>query len=116
MPDFLIGFVYHEPEAYAQWKQGLVGDYESCTGLWVTAESLEEAIAWGEVVAEALHREMNDDPQADWRTNYHCFLEENPAAGTWAHCLDFFQRVRVGEMPPLSEMGTDAYTRWQKRS
>lgn len=115
MPDYLIGFSYHEPEPYALWQRGVVEDFESSDGLWVTAGTPAEAIAWGERVAEALHRRVND-PAADWSGAGHfAWLEESPATSSWAHCLDFFQRVRAGEMPPLDRMGTEAYRRWQER-
>jgi hypothetical protein len=117
MRDFLVGFSYHEPEPHAMWQRGIVEDYESSTGLWVIAEQPTEAIAWAEHVAKALHRKVNDDPLADWKQAGHfCWIEENPSTSGWSHCLGFFQRVRVGEMPPLERMGTEAYCRWQARN
>ena len=113
MPEYLVGICYHEPEPLAQWRRGLIEDYESSTGLWVIADTPERAVAWGERVGEALHRRVNNDPIADWSSAYSCWLEESPAASGWAYCLDFFQHVRVGEMPALERMGTEAYNRWQ---
>ena len=116
MPEYLVGFSYHESEPFARWQHGLTEDYESSTGLWVTADTPAEAVAWGERVGEALHRWINGDPVAEWAGAGHfCWLEESPAASGWAHCLDFFQRVRAGQMPPLDRMSTEAYSRWQKR-
>ncbi|MBO0699183.1 MAG: hypothetical protein J2P46_12375 [Zavarzinella sp.] len=116
MPEYLVGFSYHEPEPYALWQRGVIEDFESGTGLWVTADTPAGAVAWGERVAEALHRRVNNDPTADWAGAGHsCWVEESPAASGWAHCLDFFQRVRAGQMPPLDRMGTDAYVRWRER-
>jgi len=115
MPEFLIGFSFHEPEPFAQWQRGLIEDYESSTGIWITADNHREALAWAEQVAQAVHRRVNNDPSADWREAGHfCWLEESPTQSGWTHCLSFFQHVGVGEMPPLEEMGTDAYDRWQK--
>lgn len=116
MPEYLVGICYHEPEPYALWKLGLIEDYESSTGLWVTPKSPAEAVAWGERVGEALHRKVNTDPTADWLAEYSCWLEESPSTSGWAHCLDFFQRVHVGEMPPLERMGTKAYVDWQQQN
>ncbi len=113
MPEYLIGICYHEPEPFALWMRGIIEDYESSTGLWVAADTSDEAVAWGERVGEALHRHINYDPNAEWSADYSCWLEESPSASDWAHCLDFFQRVRVGEMPSLDGMGTEAYVRWQ---
>ena len=113
MREYLIGICYHEPEPFAQWERGEIEDFESSTALWVIAETPDEALAWGSRVGEALHRHVNHNPTADWSTSYSCWLEKSPEAGGWAHCLDFFQRVRVGDMPELEQMGTEAYIRWQ---
>jgi hypothetical protein len=55
MPEFLVGICYHEPESFDLWRRGLIEDCESSTGLWVIADSSEQAIAWGRRVGEALH-------------------------------------------------------------
>lgn len=116
MPDYLLDFSYHEPEPFALWQRGVIEDFESGTGLWVTADTPAAAVAWAERVAEALHRRVNGDPAADWRgAGRFCRVEASPAASGWAHCLDFFRRVRAGEMPPLDQMGTEAYVRWQEQ-
>jgi hypothetical protein len=114
MPEYLVGICYHKPEPFAQWQRGVIEDYESSTGLWVTADTPAEAIEWGERVGEALHRLVNGAPTADWSASYSCWLEESPATSEWAHCLNFFQRVQLGEMLPLDQMGTEAYIRWQQ--
>lgn len=86
-------------------RAGITEDFESSTGLWIAADTPAEATAWGERVAEALHRQVNHDPAADWAGAGHfCRVEGSLAASGWA-CLDFFQRVRVGEMPPLDGHG-----------
>ena len=114
MPEYLVGFIYHEPEPFALWQRGVIEDYESSTGLWVTASTSEEAVSWGGCVAEALHRSVNSDPDAEWASaGYFCWLEADPASSSWQHCLDFFQHVQAGEMPTLDRMGTEAYRRWQ---
>ena len=113
MPEYLVGISYHEPNSFALWQRGFIEDYESSTGLWVTAESPSDAISWGKHVGEARHRWVNTDPFADWTANYECWLEDPPEASGWLHCLDFFQRVRVGEMPDHDRMGTQAHARWQ---
>jgi hypothetical protein len=116
MPEYLVGLSYHEPVAHVLWQRGVIEDYESSTGLWVTADTPAEAVAWAERVAEALYRGLNSDPVADWAEAGHfCWVEESPSTSAWAHCLDFFPRVRVGEMPELSRLGSEAYRRWQER-
>ena len=113
MPEYLVGFSYHEPEPFSQWQHGLIEDHESSTAVWVAADTSAEAVAWGERVGEALHRRVNDDPTADWAAAGHsCWVEESPEASCWAHCLDFFLHVQVGELPLLDRMGAEAYNRW----
>lgn len=116
MPEFLVGFTYHEPDSYALWQQGAIEDFETSTGLWVSAGTPEEAISLAQRVAEELHRHTNGDPSADWSgVGHHCWVVESPAESCWGHCLNFFQRVRVGEMPSLDRMGTAAFVRWQEQ-
>lgn len=116
MPQYLIGMMFHEPEPFAQWNRGLIEDYESSTGLFIEAPSAPEVIAWGEQVAQALLRRVNYDDSLDWKSfGYFCWLEESPETSCWNHCLDFFLRVRVSQMPDLEQMGTAAYVRWQEK-
>jgi hypothetical protein len=62
---YLVGIVFHEPDAFAAWNRGTIEDYESSTGVFVDAASREEAIAWGEVTGEALLRFVNRDSSLD---------------------------------------------------
>ncbi len=111
--EFLIGVMYHEPEAYDQWNRGLIEDYESSTGLFVEADSAEAAVAWGERVGQELLRHVNGGASLDWKSlGYFCRLEETPRDSGWGHCLDFFQHIRVGQWPDLDLMTTEVYTRW----
>ena len=113
MPEYLVGIMFHEPEAFASWKNGHIEDYESSTGLFVEADSGAEAITWGEQVGQALLRHVNRDDTLDWSAfGYDCWLEESAESSGWEHCLGFFQHVRVGELPNLEQMTTKAYTRW----
>ena len=113
MAEYLVGILYHEPEPFAQCNDGLVEDYESSTGLFIEADSPEAAVAWGEQVGEALLRHVNREATLDWRAlGYRCWLEESPRESGWGHCLNFFQHVRVGQMPDLERMTTAAYRRW----
>lgn len=56
MNKFLIGFTYHEPEG---WE---FEDCESCIGVYVTASTLGEAIAWTEHITEELLRAPSSLP------------------------------------------------------
>lgn len=111
MPTYLIGIMLHEPESFALWNRGIIEDYESNTGLFIEAGSEAEAIEWGEQVGTALLRHLNQDDSLDWKRKYCCYLE-NPKTTAWKHCLDFFQHVRVGEMPDLNRMTAKAYAQW----
>lgn len=115
MPEYLIGFSYHDPQAYEIWQRGEVEDFESSTGVWIAASSAEEALLWGEQIARALQRHTNGGQLDNWHEAGHgCWVEESPTTSSWAHCLDFFTHVQAGEMPPMEQLGTEAYIRWQK--
>jgi|GEM_PF-2253501 len=117
MREFLIGFCFHEPEAWASHQRGILEDYESSTGVFVEANSAEDALAWGEVIATELLRYSNHDPTLDWKNlGYFCWIEKDPQTSSWKHCLSFFKHVRAGEMPDLTEMGTPAYSRWAEEN
>jgi hypothetical protein len=91
----------------------LLEDHESSTGLFIDAYAAAEAVAWGQHVGQALLRYVNHDDSLNWKMlGYFCWVEESPRESCWSHCLDFFLRVRFGEMPSLEHMGTDAYRRW----
>ncbi len=116
MQEFLIGFDFHEPERFAQFQRGIIEDFESSTGLFVEADNQLEAMAWAEIVAAELLKHLNHDPTLDWKAmDYSCWVEEIPESSSWKHCLSFFQRVKVGEMPDLTQMGTPAYIEWAKQ-
>ena len=115
MNEYVIGFGYHEPESYAAWERGVTEDFESSTGIFISAPTKEEALRWGEVVAGELFRRLNPKEARTWKEVGHdLWIEENPASCSWKHCLGFFQHVHVGEAPDFTEMGTPAYVRWMK--
>ena len=117
MSRYLVGIMFHEPEPYALWNRGIIEDYESSTGLFVSANTREEAISWGEVVGQLLLRRLNNDPDLNWADcGYSCWIEDDVESSEWSHCKDFFQSVDVGVVPNLDEMGTAAYERWMERT
>ena len=110
---YLVGFCFHEPGAYEMAQRGLMEDYESSTGVFVNAPSAEEALAWGETVAEALFRHIHGDASLDWKAaGDFAWIEESPQTGAWKHCLGFFPRVAIGQMPDFDRMSGDAYEEW----
>lgn len=115
--EYLIGVMYHEPDSLDLWNRGIIEDYESCTGLFIEAESAEAAVAWVEEVGQALLRLVNGDATLDWKSlGYFCWVEPSLQDSGWAHCLDNFQHVRVGQWPEIERMTTAAYTRWMDRT
>ncbi len=107
MTEFLIGIMYHEPESYAHWNSGLVEDYESSVGILIEANSSEEAIAWAGHIGQSLLSHVNDDDTLDWNAlGYFCWWEEATSDNGWTHWLNFFQHVKVGEMPDLDKFTT----------
>ncbi|MEM5299590.1 hypothetical protein VSR82_35430 [Burkholderia sp. JPY481] len=113
--EYLVIFQYHEPEPRQLFERGLIEDYESTTGVFISAGSADEALTWCEAIAQELLWRCNDDKSVDWkRLGHSCWIESNPEKSPWGHCLSFFQHVHVGEMPNVDEMGTAAYVNWQK--
>jgi hypothetical protein len=112
--EYLVIFQYHEPEPRQLFERGLIEDYESTTGVFIKAASAEEALVWGEAIAQELLLRCNGDGSLDWKDfGYSCWIEANPDKSSWRHCLDFFQHVQVREMPNTEAMGTSAYINWQ---
>ena len=108
--------MFHEPEPFALWNQGVLEDYESSTGCFIDAPSSEDAVAWGEIIGSALLQHLNADQSLDWKGfGYYCWIEESPDTSQWKHCLAYFQRVTVGELPDFSQMTSEAYRLWTEQ-
>ena len=113
---YLVGIMYHEPEAFALWKRGVIEDYESSTGIFVDAPLREEAVAWGEIIGQAVLRSLNSDDGLDWKGfGYSAWVEDSIDKSGWSHAVPFFQHVRAGEMPDLSKFSAEAYKEWVQR-
>lgn len=94
--EYLVIFQYHEPEPLQLFERGVIEDYESTTGVFITAASEEEALNWCKAIAQALLCHCNDDRSLDWtRFGHSCWIEPDPGKSTWGHCLDFFS-ARAG--------------------
>jgi hypothetical protein len=117
MNEYLIGIEYHEPENWKLWQQGEIEDYESSIGLFVLANSSDEAISWAEKVGEKLLRFVNSDLLLNYsELGYSCWHEPSLEESGWSHCVSYFQHVTVGEMPTLERMTTKAYEEWQLKN
>lgn len=117
MTTYLVGMLYHEPESWALYQAGVMEDCESSTGIFIDAYSLEEAVAWGEKIAETLLRKSNNDETLDWKgLGYFCWVEAEPNTSNWKHCLSFFQRISLGEWSDFDALGTFAYEKWAEQN
>lgn len=113
MKKYLVGISYHEPESYDSWKKGIIEDYESSTGIFIVANSKNEAISWAEEIGEKLFQKENPNELSSWKSfEYDCWIEHDWEKSGWSHCLDFFQTINYGELPDLNKMGTKAYIEW----
>ena len=117
MKEYLVGLMYHEPKSYQMWLDGVMEDYESSTGIFIEANSEGDALKWSESIASKLFQQLNPKEDKEWKEfKYSNWVESDPTSCAWNHCLDFFQRVRVGELPDFSKMGTGAYSRWMSKN
>jgi len=115
MNEYLISLEYHYPKDYDLWIKGVIEDYEAHTGLFVRAETVEQALEWGAVVAARLLNHVHAKMGLTLEQFQHeCSLEVDPNQSDWTHCLGFFQHVAYGEMPELDRMTTAAYVRRQE--
>jgi hypothetical protein len=117
MTAFLIGLSWWDPEEVAACKRvGLDSDPRCSTGIFVDADTGDEALSWGKAVAnkhmEFLFGEKNFAPDA---LAVFCWIEADPEHSSWKHCVEFFQRVSVGQFPDFHRMTTEAYSEWCKQ-
>ena len=97
------------------WRKGKTEDFESSTGIFINANSKEEAIAWGEKIGVYLFKKENPNELKSWKSFGHsCWVEEDWDRSGWKHCLDLFQIVEAGVIPDLEKMRTQAYSDWYK--
>jgi hypothetical protein len=114
MPAFLYGFGYEDKDEM-EYNRLTNSDFESSTGVLIDAPSEADALAWGIEISEAFLRHIHRDPAVSWKAlNYAHWIEADPESCSWKHCLSFFPRVRVGELPDFSQMTSEAYVRWSK--
>ena len=117
MSTFLVGIGWCDPEEVAAYKRvGLDDDPRCSTRLFVDSATPDEAVSWAESVALKYMEFLfphNRHPQD--ALEIFCWLEESPGSSAWKHCLEFFQRVSVGQFPDFQKMTTEAYSDWCKR-
>src|SRR5262249_7048195 len=86
--EYLVMFQYHEPESLQLFERGVIEDYESTTGVFITANSAEEALIWCNAIAQEVLWRCNDDRSLDWQqSGYSCWIESDPETSSWSHCL-----------------------------
>ncbi len=114
MNEYLVGIIYHYPEDYEIQQKGFNEDYESFTCLFVEASSSDEAIDWAYVVGTKLLNYVNKKTNLKMSDFQHdCRLVSESSNRNF---LDFYQRVKVNEMPDVSLMTTEARMQWKKNS
>lgn len=114
MTKYLVGMIYHDPVSYEMWRSGHIEDFESTTGVFITAEHESGAIEWGEQIAQKLFERINPSEANSWKSfGYTCWILDDWKNSYWKHCLDFFQNVSANEIPNLEKMGSVAYVKWQ---
>ncbi|GAC1303460.1 MAG: hypothetical protein NVSMB24_09520 [Mucilaginibacter sp.] len=112
MKEYLIAICFHEAESYKSWLKGEIEDYESSTGIFITANSELEALKWGEIVADKLFKTLNPGEQKSWKDfEYDCRIEDVESSA-WQSTFGFFQKIKYGEMPNFDLMGTAAFKQW----
>lgn len=93
--EYLVIFQYREPEPLQLFERGVAEDYESTTGVFINAESDEEALIWSGAIAQERLRYCNGDRSLDWKyMGYTNWIESNPEKLPWSHCLSFFSMPR----------------------
>jgi hypothetical protein len=118
MNAFLIGLSWRDPEEVASFvRMGLDDDSRWSTGIFITAGDKATALSWGNEVGKKfmdfLFANKNYQPK---ELELFCWVEEDPPKSSWKHCLDFFQRIQIGQHPEFQKMTADAYGDWCKKA
>ena len=99
---YLIGIMYHEHKPYDLWTRGIIEDYESTSGVYIQAASIEEALNWAEDIGQRVLDELNPGSDLDWKgMGYQAWHVKEPSKSNWAHCLGSFPKVKIGEYPDV---------------
>lgn len=111
---FLIGISWCDPEEVAACKRvGLDDDPRCSTGLFIDSKTPDEALSWAETVAGDYMRFLFDDKQYLKEVfETFCWVVEKPETSAWKHCLGFFQKITVGQLPDFQKMTIEAYNEW----
>jgi hypothetical protein len=114
---FLIAISWSDPEEVAAYKRVGLDDDPCCsTGKFIHADTAEDALSWGNAVAtkymEFLFQQKNYAPED---LDVYCWVEANPETSSWMHCLEFFQKVIIGQYPDFQRMTSEAYSEWCRK-
>ena len=117
MSTFLVGISWCDPEEVAACKRvGLDDDVSCSTGLFIDADSGDDALSWGNAVAKKYMKFLfSGNKYLPEALDVFCWIEANPESSSWKHCLPFFQKVPVGQYPDFHKMTTEAYSEWCKK-
>jgi hypothetical protein len=114
MNAYLIGLSWRDPEEVRAYVCAGLDDDPTCsTGLFITAEDKAAALSWGnEVCRKYMGYLFAGKNYSAKELDIFCWVEAEPKNCPWTHCLDFFQRVQVGQDPEFLKMTAEAYVEW----
>ncbi|MGL1902567.1 MAG: hypothetical protein OCC49_10555 [Fibrobacterales bacterium] len=100
--EYLIGFLYHQPRTMNLFNAGMLNEYESSSGFYVTAPDEQSAFTWGEAVAEKIFQDLNNDSTLSLKkSNYYVWVVDSPEKSNWRNKLNTFPKIAIGEFPHL---------------
>lgn len=104
----LFWFGYESPEDF-RINSGNGTDFESSTGVWIISSSEQDAMKWGQTIAERfliwLFEREGQSPYSWINGNYACWIETDPGRFTSVEKLAI---VSIGEMPDFTRLCHDA--------
>ncbi len=114
MNTYLIGLSWCDPEEVAAYVHAGFDDDPTCsTGLFVMAEDEAAALSWATEVCKwhMVYLFAGKNYHLE-QLEIHCWVDADPKNSRWTHCLDFFQRIEVGQEPEFEKMTAEAYVNW----
>lgn len=117
MNTYLIALSWCDPEQVAAYvRVGLDDDPRCATGLFITAENEAAALAWANEVCQKYMAYLFAGKNYLLKdVEIFCWVDDVQKT-CWKHCLDFFQKVQVGQVPEFPKMTTEAYIEWCKKA
>ena len=99
MSQFLIAMAYSTPDSDRPSETGSIIAIFPTAGLFISANNVEEALQWAEVVRRQLQTHLTGASNTQY--GHRCWHVDPPTK--WEP-LDRFQRIAVGEVPDLEKL------------